>query len=328
MSWKFKLKVLLPWTLEHDFLDLKIAKASKEFARYTAWKAAKVLDDEGILDDLNGKSLRELMYKYHKDTLTLLLDALDEYIKVKEDKVKVVKRPSKNAPEVSTKYVLELIPILDNVISTLPHCLRTGEKKFAWLTREAKAMWLKFLEATGYKKLRDYIVRWSSLSKLPKDAVILDVGAGMGLSTEALLKHTKAKIIATDPDPDSIDFARDYIRVLGLDTSRVRFIICRGEDLAKYLDDKVNATLMINILHWCDDPVVLLNNVREVTREKVVMAQGIAEMHHKHHLLTFLMGAKLLPTWRDLVTMIKSCGFIIERSVMFPEPILVLKPRG
>jgi len=325
----FALKALLPWTLEHDFLDLKILKAHKEYFGYCCWRAAKVLKEFGVLKDFNGRSILDLSKSYHRETLELTLSALKEggYIKIKEGVVSVIKEP-RDPPKVTTEYVLEIIPVVDRVMDTLPHCLKTGEKRFLWLSKESKAAFLKLLELTAYKKIRAYIIHWSNLTKLEEDKIIVDVGAGMGLSTAALLQHTEARVIAVDPDPSSLDFARDYIRFLGLDLSRVEFVCCRAEDMVKHINRECDAFLLIGVIHWLDDPTTTLKNVRKLSKRdtKMVIGQITAERYLKGHLVPYLMGAKMLPTYKEFMAMMRRAGFTLVKKTMHPIPSFVFKP--
>ena len=326
----FFLKALLPWTLEHGFLDIKMIKAVKEVLRWTYWKTAKVLEDHGLLDKIVEDYVKGPAYCYHKynaEALDIVLDTLKEGGYISYTPVKLLKRPEKEPPPITVDYVREVIPVFDEVMETLPDWLLRGEKKFLWLTKDSKALFLKFLECSGYRKVRAYVVRWSSLSEFDEDKTIVDVGAGMGLSTVALLQHTKSNVIAVDPDPTSIQFAESYVKFLGLDVNRVKFICCRGEDMVKHIDQEVDGFLMINVMHWMDAPMTTLMNVRSLAKRdsKIVITQVLAD-YHKAGVWIYLMGAHKPPTKKDFLTLIKSAKFRVVKRTMFPMPTFVLKP--
>lgn len=339
---KFFIKTLIPGTPERAILVIpyrEIRKAIKESMRYIQWKTASILEDSGWLDDAfklkEGKRyarIPDLLSKYHRDTVVITIETLKAggYVRQRGDYIYFIKLPSPNSPSVSSRYVNEIIPIIDRVIETLPHCLETGEKKYMWLRRESKSIFLKFLEASGYMLLRSYAVMWAGFNKLPENSIVLDVGAGMGLSTAVLLKFTKTRVVAVDPDSVSLEIARHYIRVMGLDVDRVEFFPCKGENMIKYLGKRVfDAAFMINVLHWCDEPPVLLKNVRMLLKAqgRFCIMQTIAPEFHRGHIVVYLMGAKLLPTLDELMTWFREASFKLVKKQLKPLfPLFLLKP--
>jgi|GEM_PF-1418236 len=339
---KFFVKTLIPGTPEREVLMMpyrEIRKAYKESMGYIQWKTAKILENYGWFDEVfrgveRKKCARipDLLDQYHKDTAIIVLETLKggNYIRQKGEEVCLIKLPSETPPLVTSKYITEILPIVDRVLETLPHCLETGEKKYLWLKRESKVIFLKFMEATGYMLLRSYAVVWSGLNKLPRNSTILDIGAGMGISTSVLLKFTKAKVVAVDPDSSSLEIAKYYIRIMDLDLERVEFIPHRGEDMLEYLGDKeFDGAFMVNVLHWCDDPQLLLRNVRTLLkpRARYCVVQTIAPEFHKGHIVVYLMGAKLLPTLDELMEWFKGAGFSILKKQLKPLfPLFLLEP--
>ncbi|RLE77044.1 MAG: hypothetical protein DRJ56_03230 [Thermoprotei archaeon] len=332
MSLKFLLRCMMPGTPERRVLatsPFEVFKAYKEGRKYIAYKVFEVLKKSGVLDEMDGKSLLDLEYDVKLTRLVIDILSKHGYLEVRSGVVRVLRREAER-PKVTSPYLLgELIPVYDDVLETLPDALRTGERRFTWLSREAKAHFMKFLDNTGYNLARAWLIHWSGFDKLPPNSLVLDVGAGMGLSTMALLRFTKARVVAIDPDPVSLDVARDYITSLGLDASRVEFIVGYGERLGDYVREPADAAFMVNVLHWCDDPVLVLRNVSEALREggRVAMIQVTYKGYEEGHVIVYLMGSNIPPERSELMGWFSLASFDVVKTAKYPMPAYLLRKR-
>ena len=310
-------KFLLQAARRPEFREL--VKAMKEFRKYVYWKTAKTLVESGVTE------------VEPRDDISRLTAAVlsDGGFAVEVGGRYRVEEPGE-PPRITTSFVAEFIPVVDRVLATLPEALATGRRRllYAGGDKECKAVFAKFLDNSGYNLIREWAVKWGGFTRLPPGSVVVDVGAGMGLSTKALLSLTECEVVAVDPHPASLDVAESYASLLGV-RGRARFVVGRGEELNRVVGE-ADAALLINVLHWCLDPRRVLSEVRRVLGERgfAVVMQGVydSKPHRAGNLLTWLMGSSILPSRATLKEWFKDAGLRVKRYTRLPVDTFLLIP--
>jgi ubiquinone/menaquinone biosynthesis C-methylase UbiE len=103
--------------------------------------------------------------------------------------------------------------------------------------------------------------------KIPRGAVVADVGAGAGYHSIRLAKRVgpEGTVLATDVQPEMIQMLRQNIQAAGV--SNVRPLLCTHEE-TMLPEGKVDLALMVDVYHESTDPEGLLQGLRRALKPK------------------------------------------------------------
>ncbi|MEM4547458.1 MAG: class I SAM-dependent methyltransferase [Thermofilaceae archaeon] len=303
----------------------EIVRAKGEFERYVAWRMRKVLEESKLDRELEVKPFHEFV---DQTLARMVCDFMVEsgYAVWLGDRLRFTK-PAGEAPAVRTRIMGEFKTVVDRVLASLPEALLTGMRLYAAsaASGEIRAAFAKLLDSMGYNWFREYAVRWA---RIPPNSTVLDVGAGIGLSSIAILRVVPgSRVIAVDPHKENLEAAKLYAEILGL-ADRLETRVGRGEEVDK-LVDAADWAVVINVLHWCADPLVLLQAVGRVA-PRLLLAQGVSDkrVNLAGAFITYLLGSGPFPTRRRLYEMLRLAGWKVERRTEFPAPIVVASRGG
>jgi SAM-dependent methyltransferase len=243
----------------------------------------------------------------------------------RDGSLELVRRPE--PPAVTMPEVAGFLPVIDRLAGRLVDALE-GRRKY-FLDRELILLYARFLDNTGYNWGRRLALRLLLPEELRRreDAVLVDVGAGMGLSTLALLELTRGTVIAVDPYEENLRSLEDYAAMKGLG-GRVRAVRGYAENFK--LESPADAAVMVNVLHWCDTPREAVRNVARNVRSggcvAIVQAARDAKGAWTGSILAYLLGSPHLPpTRRELYRMIREEGLRVERSYSLANDLILAR---
>ncbi len=296
--------------------------AVREVERYAVWKMRQVLEESGADREMERRPFHGFPDPSFAKLIGDIMEA-EGLARWEADRLKWL-RDAGEPPPVTNRYVVSFKPVIDRVYATLPDSLVSGERFMARSSAEAesRAVFGRFLDNLGYNRVRELVVKWASI---PPGSLVVDVGAGIGLSSITILRLVPgSRVIAVDPYQPNLEVTRSYAEVLGLG-DRLEVRLGRGEEVHKVVKN-ADFAVMINILHWCSDPLTVLNAVREVA-PKALLAQGVLDVKLNLALapLAYLLGSSLPPTMEQLIDWIKIAGWRIEKQMRHPVPTFILK---
>ncbi|MEM1508277.1 MAG: class I SAM-dependent methyltransferase [Thermofilaceae archaeon] len=300
----------------------EMLQAVRETERYAVWKARQVLEESGVDKEMERKPFHEFPDPSFAKLIGDIMEA-EGLARWEADRLKWLST-SGNPPPVTNRYLVSFKPVIDRVYATLPDSLMSGERFMARSSAgaESRAVFGRFLDNLGYDRLRELVVKWANI---PPGSLVVDVGAGIGLSSITILRLVPgSRVIAVDPYQPNLEVAKSYAEVLGL-SDRLEVRVGRGEEIHRVVKS-ADFAVMINILHWCSDPLTILNSVREVT-PNALLTQGVLDTKLSLVLapLTYLLGSSILPTMEQLNDWIKTAGWRIEKRMRHPAPAFILK---
>ena len=308
----------------------EVVASLKDVSTYIPRRAAHVIQSSGV--DFAGKPLSEFRDPVFARLVADVL-ASAKLGRVSGDVFEWSDRGRHvEVPRPRTRLFADIKPVIDVVLGTLPHALETGEKPLLYTKRasEARMAFARFLDNKGYYLFRRLLaVEVAGLDRLPPDAVIVDVGSGIGASVKVLLDVTKARIVATDPHDENLEVLRRLVSLRG-DEGRVKVVKARGEELSSAVGRGVaDAVFMVNVLHWSVFPEKVLSEIYEVLKPggALAMMQAVYDTASSRamNIVTYLMGSDVLPAKRDLDRMIRAAGFTVKRSARIPMYMLLLE---
>lgn len=297
-------------------------QAVREAQRYAVWKARQVLEESGVDKEMERRPFHEFPDPSFAKLIGDIMEG-EGLARWEADRLKWL-RAAGEPPPVTNTYVVSFKPVIDRVYAALPDVLMSGERFAARSSTAAedRAVFGRFLDNLGYNRVRELVVKWA---KIPQGSLVVDVGAGIGLSSIAVLRLVPgSRVIAVDPYQPNLEVARSYAEVLGLG-DRLETRLGRGEEVYKVVKS-ADFAVMVNVLHWCSDPLTLLNAVREVA-PRALLAQGVLDVKLNLALtpLAYLLGSSLPPTMEQLSDWIRAAGWRVERQMKHPMPTFVLK---
>ena len=203
-----------------------------------------------------------------------------------------------------------------------------GRRKY-FTDRELTLAYARFLDNLGYnwfRKLALSLLLPKELRRSPQ-AVFADVGAGMGLSTLALLELTRGTVIAVDPYEENLENVRDYAQ---LKRASHRLKVVRGYAEDFKLEAPADAVILCNMLHWCNSPQLALRNAAANVKSggylAIVQAVRDAKSAWTGIIPAYLLGApRLPPTRSELYRMVKEEGLRVEKSYSLPAELILAK---
>ncbi len=312
-----------------------IGREIKRFSDYLAWYVTRKVFETLEVD---GMTLVEFNNKVrNKDLARALLELMIGwgYVELRGDTIKVLKRPSERGPVVREPSTLEVLPLFQKILDTLPEAIRTGNKTFYWERQENKLVFLKFLDNTGYNFVRQVFARWIGVPELKPNDWIVDVGSGMGLSALTLLKVGKAKVLAVDPDPVSLSIAEDYAKMAGVE-KRLKTVVGRGEELYDIVKGSIDLgavkrVTMVSILHWASNPEEVLKQASMIISEsqgRLGLFQSTWEKKMLPYMIvTWLLGSNMMPDPDQFRAWIRDSGLEVERSTKWPFYMYLLRAK-
>jgi len=300
----------------------EVVRAAREFQRYIVWAIRHAVEEGGVEQMFEEQGVVEFQAP---DLARLGADVMvdAEYARYVGDRLEWL-RSAGSRPVMKSRLASGFKPVIDRVLRTLPEALREGRRRLVYTKEDAevKAIFARLLDNVGYNWVREWAVKWSGLHKLPSGTIV-DVGAGFGHSTIAVLNHSQCKVVAIDPYPSNLDALLDYIKILGLE-NRVEVMVGRGEELSRVVKE-ADAVVAINILHWCVDPLRVLSEAARVA-PRMLLLQGTYDDIRSRALnvVTWLLGSSVHPTRAELRRWIRDAGWRIAKYVRFPADTLLL----
>jgi len=231
-------------------------------------------------------------------------------------------------PKIFMPEVADFLPAAAELIERRLIDALEGRRKY-FIDKEQLLLYARLLDNLGYNWWRKLALQLL----LPPDlrmrggAVIADVGAGMGLSTVALLELTKATVIAVDPLEEDLEFVKDYA-ALKRAAHRVKVQKGYAEDFR--LEEPADAAVMLNIIHWCNSPQLAIRNVAVNVKPGGWLAIAQAVIDEKGAWVgiipAYLLGApRLPPTRAELYQMIREEGLKVEKSYLVSGELVLAK---
>jgi len=312
----------------------EVVASLKDVSTYIPRRAAHVIQSSGV--DFAGKPLSEFRDPVFARLVADVL-ASAKLGRVSGDVFEWSDRGRRvEVPRPKSRIIVDIKPVIDAALDTIPDVLLRAEKTMLYTRRasEARMAFARFLDNKGYYLFRRLLaVEVAGLDRLPPDAVIVDVGSGIGASVKVLLDVTKARIVATDPHDENLEVLRRLVSLRGGE-GRVKVVKARGEELNSAVGRGVaDAVFMVNVLHWSAFPEKILTEAFEVLKPggALAMMQAVYDTASSRamNIVTYLMGSDVLPAKRDLDRMIRAAGFTVKRSARIPMYMLLLeKPRA
>jgi len=313
----------------------ELLRASRDFRRYVPWRAARELFDAGVAEEFASRSLGD----FPDPNLALLLaEVLDYagygrvsggYFHWAEGARELVE----HEPPISSRIIIEYKPVIDRILDLLPSALSAGRSGAAHLVNvpELRKLFAAFLDSSGYNLAREWLIRFAGLDKLPPEATVVDVGAGVGASTAVLLKLTRCRIVATEPYEENVESLKLYVKALKAE-NRVRVLQADAGDLPRVLEEngvgEADAVYLVNVLHWSTHPLAVLEGSAQVLKEGGIIAlmQGTLDTPTAKigNLLPYLLGSGLLPTSDELEKLFRRAQLKVLRKTKFPADMFVL----
>jgi SAM-dependent methyltransferase len=310
---------LLKLALASPKTALKIAEGMFELRGALLVKLVEVLEPE-LKRPWHGWADKELA-RYVYEVLVR-----EKAARWREDgSLELVERPK--PPKILLPEVADYLPAVSKLVERLPDALEGRRKYFT--DREQIALYARFLDNLGYNWFRKLALSLLLPKELRRSeqAVFADVGAGMGLSTLALLELTRGAVVAIDPYEENLENVRDYA-ALKRAGHRVKALRGYAEDFK--LEAPADAAVMINVLHWCSSPQLALRNAAANVKSGGYLAivQGVRDAKGAWVgiIPAYLLGApRLPPTRSELYQMIKEEGLKVEKSYSLPNELVLAK---
>ena len=296
---------------------LKMARIAREFRQLALYR---------IVDTLEHQLSRPWTSWPDKEFAFLLYGALvEEGVAVwrSDGSLELVRRPEppgKLSPEIADFAV-----VVERTVNMLPELLE-GKRRF-FAEKDLLLLYAKFLDNLGYNWFR----RAALGTILPRelrtrrDAVIVDVGAGIGLSTLALLELTRGTVIAVDPLEENLEIARDYATI---HRAHYRLRTLRGYAEDFKLENPADAAVLFNVLHWCNNPRLAVRNSAGNVKSggHLVVVQGVRDEKTARLgvPIAYALGSRLPPTRGELLAMVKEEGLRVEKHYASPISDMLL----
>jgi ubiquinone/menaquinone biosynthesis C-methylase UbiE len=114
--------------------------------------------------------------------------------------------------------------------------------------------------------------------KIPRGAVVADVGAGVGYTSLRIARRvgTKGTVLATDLQPEMLRMLSHNMRAAGV--ANVKPILCTPTD-PKLPEGKLDLALMVDVYHECSAPAATLQGLRKALKPggRLVLVEFRAE---------------------------------------------------
>jgi SAM-dependent methyltransferase len=242
------------------------------------------------------------------------------------DALELVEKPA--PPRITLPEAADAVSAFSRIIESRLLDALEGRRKY-FTDREQIALYARFLDNLGYNWFRKLALSLLLPKELRRSeqAVFVDVGAGLGLSTLALLELTRGTVVAIDPYEENLENVRDYAE-LKRAGHRVRVVRGYAEDFK--LEAPADAAVMINVLHWCNSPQLALRNAAANVKRggfvAVMQAVRDAKEAWTGIIPAYLLGApRLPPTRSELYRMVKEEGLKVEKSYSLPAELVLAK---
>jgi ubiquinone/menaquinone biosynthesis C-methylase UbiE len=162
--------------------------------------------------------------------------------------------------------------------------------------------------------------------KIPRGAVVADVGSGVGYTSLRIARRVGAEgtVFATDLQPEMLRVLAHNMRAAG--AANVKPILCTPTD-PKLPEGKVDLALMVDVYHECSAPAATLQGLRKALRPggRLVLVEFRAEdpevpIRPEHKM-----------TLRQVRREVEPQGFVFKESLEFlpwQHVIIFEKPRS
>lgn len=297
----------------------KIARGAREARGALLAKLVEVLEPE-LKRPWHGWADRELArYVYE----VLVGEGVARW---RGDALELVEKP---APQrITLPEAADAVSAFSKIVESRLLDALEGRRKY-FTDRELTLAYARFLDNLGYnwfRKLALSLLLPKELRRSPQ-AVFADVGAGMGLSTLALLELTRGTVIAVDPYEENLENVRDYAQ---LKRASHRLKVVRGYAEDFKLEAPADAVILCNMLHWCNSPQLALRNAAANVKSggylAIVQAVRDAKSAWTGIIPAYLLGApRLPPTRSELYRMVKEEGLRVEKSYSLPAELILAK---
>jgi SAM-dependent methyltransferase len=297
----------------------KIARGAREARGALLAKLVEVLEPE-LKRPWHGWADRELA-RYVYEVLVG-----ERVARWRGDALELVEKPA--PPRITLPEAADAVSAFSKIVESRLLDALEGRRKY-FTDRELTLAYARFLDNLGYnwfRKLALSLLLPAELRRNPQ-AVFADVGAGMGLSTLALLELAHGTVVAVDPYEENLENVRDYAQ-LKRASHRVKVVRGYAEDFK--LDSPADAAILCNVLHWCNSPQLALRNAAANVKSGgyLIIVQGVrdAKGAWTGAIPAYLLGAPRLPPARsELYQMVKEEGLKVVKSYSLPNELVLAK---
>jgi len=110
--------------------------------------------------------------------------------------------------------------------------------------------------------------RWDVISKFitKKNSLVLDVGSAEGFFSKKIINVYDSKVISIEGSDFVLGEQKNYCKY-EIDNGLLDLhnIELNKETLDKFLDKKYDYTLLLSVLHWCDEPDYILKKLSDIS---------------------------------------------------------------
>ena len=297
----------------------KIARGAREARGALLAKLVEVLEPE-LKRPWHGWADRELArYVYE----VLVGEGVARW---RGDALELVEKPA--PPRITLPEAADAVSAFSKIIESRLLEALEGRRKY-FTDREQFLLYARLLDNLGYNWFRKLALSLLLPKELRRSerAVFVDVGAGMGLSTLALLELTRGTVVAVDPYEENLENVKDYA-ALKRAGHRVKVVRGYAEDFK--LEAPADAAVLCNVLHWCSSPQLALRNAAANVKRggfvAVMQAVRDAKSAWTGIIPAYLLGApRFPPTRSELHRMIREEGLKVEKSYSLPAELVLAK---
>jgi malonyl-CoA O-methyltransferase len=141
--------------------------------------------------------------------------------------------------------------------------------------------------------------------------VIVDLGAGRGIFTEALAQHyPEAQVIA-------VDYALSQLQNRGV---AKKSALCARAEILPFADNSVDLLFCHLMLHWCANPEVVIHEIQRVLKPNGVLLFSVLapdSLQELRHVFLTLSDKPTIPTFTDM----HNWGDLLQQA-QFKNPVV------
>ncbi|MEM2794641.1 MAG: class I SAM-dependent methyltransferase, partial [Thermofilaceae archaeon] len=299
-------------------------KSIRDLNSYVSWRIRNILNESGIDKELSKKPFHEFA---DVNLAKLVHDVMISagYAEGIEERLNWLSQPG-SEPTIETMFLAELKPAINKTLETLPDALRNGERPLLRADRQSDLMGVisQLWDPRKNRLFSENFVLWSGVYNLPKESVIVDALAKLGILTFQLLRLTECRVVAVDPSPVNIGIVEGFAEILGA-TERLEARLGNPEELDK-IAGEADLIVSFNALPWVSSPLAMLRAMRQVSSAALVFQPTYDNLTGKLlNVIDYLLGSTLYPTASQLREMFKNTGWQVAKETVFAAYMAILE---
>lgn len=301
-----------------------ILKSIRELNSYISWRIRSILNESGIDKELSKKSFHDFA---DVNLAKLIYDVMVSagYAESVEERLNWLSQPG-SEPAIETMFLAELKSAINKTLETLPEALRSGERPLLRADRQSDLMNVisQLWDPRKNRLFSESFVLWSGVYNLPKESIIVDALAKLGILTFQLLRLTECRVIAIDPSSVNIGIAESFAEILGA-AERLETRLGNPEELDMIVRE-ADLIVSFNALPWVSSPLAMLRAMRQVSPVALVFQLTYDNLTGKLlNVIDYLLGSTLYPTASQLREMFKNTGWQVLRETSFIAYMAILE---